>query len=630
MADVRFSGAAYPFAPQLSVTLARSSLPCPPLHHPMDSGLYIPQSILKGHVRESDRSWHASHVTILWAASWYQEPLRCSTSSLLVGLGSLSRSSPPRRTVPLPSHIFLPALLTFCALYPSLSRPFPSVRQRAWLLMGVGSFMTCAALPWEGSRNWGAYLTADMLIGFLHYRAQIGFLTGWVHHVVYVGITEIAIRWGHHRFDKLPHFFAREREIELSAGLAPSIMLTYYSATVYFVIDFVSVRYVPHMLSPILRGVPVKPCTVNGRAVNVPSVRGLEIQKTAVESTAVAVAATGGSPSAGILCVGNVSRACMRRVALRGPLCDAGGTRCSARPFPSRSSLPPLFFHLPPSPSSLLLASPLFRPRLPLTFCFCFQLPTFLLSLSTLFPCTCSNTLFAVTFIATQIVFHLVLVGEFLGIPPTAAARARLPLPTSIPTLRLTSPVSSNGLPFMQPLSVRRPPPARCPPPPRFPIQQKLAGGAHGCEGARRSLAARPRPPVPKRGEKWARPKAAASGAVSGSRHRRGGVTRSNLGHDVEAGGERGRIGVGGSMVGGVMRSNLGHDVEGARSLAACPACPVPKKAGNGPPQKRRRAGCIGVGGVDGGGGTRSNLRHDLEGAPARCAPRGQFQKGAK
>jgi hypothetical protein len=41
------------------------------------------------------------------------------------------------------------------------------------------------------------------------------------------------------------------------------------------------------------------------------------------------------------------------------------------------------------------------------------QLPTFPLSLSTLFPRTRSNTLFALSFIATRIVFHLVLVWEF-------------------------------------------------------------------------------------------------------------------------------------------------------------------------------------------------------------------------
>jgi hypothetical protein len=145
--------------------------------------------------------------------------------------------------------IFLPALLVFCALYPLLSRPFPSVRQRAWLLTGVGSgLMTCASLPFvldyagfhfgliqgerEGTKGWGvgmvqprveaavavnrvfqAYLTADMLIGALCYRSQIGFLTGWVHHIVYVGLTEIAMRWG------WAHVFCLCAVMEVCAGL---------------------------------------------------------------------------------------------------------------------------------------------------------------------------------------------------------------------------------------------------------------------------------------------------------------------------------------------------------------------------------------------------------------------------
>jgi hypothetical protein len=41
-----------------------------------------------------------------------------------------------------------------------------------------------------------AYLTADLAVGFLFYRAQVGFLTGWVHHVVYIGIVEVAVRGG--------------------------------------------------------------------------------------------------------------------------------------------------------------------------------------------------------------------------------------------------------------------------------------------------------------------------------------------------------------------------------------------------------------------------------------------------
>ncbi|KAJ7916012.1 hypothetical protein B0H13DRAFT_2323869 [Mycena leptocephala] len=78
-------------------------------------------------------------------------------------------------TLPATLPILLPALL-FCALCPLLGRPFPSVRQRA--------------------SHRVAYLTADMLIGALCYRAQIGW---WVHHVVYIGITETAVRkgWAH-------------------------------------------------------------------------------------------------------------------------------------------------------------------------------------------------------------------------------------------------------------------------------------------------------------------------------------------------------------------------------------------------------------------------------------------------
>ncbi|KAJ7810456.1 hypothetical protein B0H14DRAFT_1487294 [Mycena olivaceomarginata] len=46
------------------------------------------------------------------------------------------------------------------------------------------------------NRFFQAYITADMLVGFLCYRSQIGFLTGWVHHVVYIEITEVAVRCG--------------------------------------------------------------------------------------------------------------------------------------------------------------------------------------------------------------------------------------------------------------------------------------------------------------------------------------------------------------------------------------------------------------------------------------------------
>ncbi|KAJ6574610.1 hypothetical protein B0H19DRAFT_1124922 [Mycena capillaripes] len=50
-----------------------------------------------------------------------------------------------------------------------------------------------------------------MIVGGLYYRAQIGFLTGWVHHVVYIGIAEIAAdRGGYlclYAVIELPTFF---------------------------------------------------------------------------------------------------------------------------------------------------------------------------------------------------------------------------------------------------------------------------------------------------------------------------------------------------------------------------------------------------------------------------------------
>ncbi|KAJ6482796.1 hypothetical protein C8R45DRAFT_1075834 [Mycena sanguinolenta] len=44
-----------------------------------------------------------------------------------------------------------------------------------------------------------AYLAADMLAGFLPYRSQIGLITAWIHHLVCILITEVAIRagWAH-------------------------------------------------------------------------------------------------------------------------------------------------------------------------------------------------------------------------------------------------------------------------------------------------------------------------------------------------------------------------------------------------------------------------------------------------
>ncbi|KAJ7100911.1 hypothetical protein B0H15DRAFT_995610 [Mycena belliarum] len=138
---------------------------------------------------------------------------------------------------------FLPSLLLLLLAYVLLAPHFASVRQRAWLLTTLASaLMTAAALPFVldfacgvvgsvrgaktdagmgfGSglglgavravqpRAWlavpvnrffQAYLVGDLLLGALCYRTQVGLLTGWVHHAVYIAVTEIALRagWAH-------------------------------------------------------------------------------------------------------------------------------------------------------------------------------------------------------------------------------------------------------------------------------------------------------------------------------------------------------------------------------------------------------------------------------------------------
>ncbi|KAJ6528812.1 hypothetical protein B0H19DRAFT_532784 [Mycena capillaripes] len=117
--------------------------------------------------------------------------------------------------------VFLPALVTLCAAYPAFAPRFHSERQRAWVLTTITSaIMTLSSLPFvmdyathggvacvrmradptiAVNQFYQACLCTDMIVGGLYCRAQIGFLTGWVHHVVYFGIVEISIRsaWAH-------------------------------------------------------------------------------------------------------------------------------------------------------------------------------------------------------------------------------------------------------------------------------------------------------------------------------------------------------------------------------------------------------------------------------------------------
>ncbi|KAJ7757214.1 hypothetical protein DFH07DRAFT_868139 [Mycena maculata] len=135
--------------------------------------------------------------------------------------------------------VFLPTLLLLLALYPLLAPRFPSTKQRAWILTAPAALtMSLLSVPFlieyahlgpaaiirapapgtgmgmlgSGSALWGAaareawaragnrffqaYLVADLITGALAYRDQVGLLTGWVHHVLYIFVCEVSLNRG--------------------------------------------------------------------------------------------------------------------------------------------------------------------------------------------------------------------------------------------------------------------------------------------------------------------------------------------------------------------------------------------------------------------------------------------------
>ncbi|KAJ7778925.1 hypothetical protein B0H16DRAFT_1838003 [Mycena metata] len=191
--------------------------------HPLGHGFWLikrvhPVLLILSHPAHARQSAYLSSPSGLIPPS----PLTMSAAAPPVfSLINLSDFSVSLSTTP----VFLPAFLTLCASYPALSPFFPSPRQRAWILTTIASaVMTLASLPFVRdyalalcagggvadvqlrtlaavavNRFFQAYLAADMFMGGMYYRDQIGVLTGWVHHAVYLCITEIAIRcaWAH-------------------------------------------------------------------------------------------------------------------------------------------------------------------------------------------------------------------------------------------------------------------------------------------------------------------------------------------------------------------------------------------------------------------------------------------------
>ncbi|TFK32380.1 hypothetical protein BDQ12DRAFT_692592 [Crucibulum laeve] len=116
-------------------------------------------------------------------------------------------------------------LLSFAALgasYHILAPQYSTQKQLSWILTTVSSaVMTIMSLPFmydyfmhggrvqyirtlstfsiAAVRFFQGYLAADLTIGTVYYRDQLSTLTGWIHHLVYILVVELAVRrsWTH-------------------------------------------------------------------------------------------------------------------------------------------------------------------------------------------------------------------------------------------------------------------------------------------------------------------------------------------------------------------------------------------------------------------------------------------------
>ncbi|ORX33755.1 hypothetical protein BD324DRAFT_584583 [Kockovaella imperatae] len=117
----------------------------------------------------------------------------------------------------LPTSAIMPVSIytCLCAAYCIFAPFFSTTRKRAYILSVISSsIMSSVSLPYvylylryglhgayKMSQNgwleelgrfatafFGTYLFADLTLGYLMYKSEIGLLTGWVHHTVYIGL----------------------------------------------------------------------------------------------------------------------------------------------------------------------------------------------------------------------------------------------------------------------------------------------------------------------------------------------------------------------------------------------------------------------------------------------------------
>ncbi|KLO12293.1 hypothetical protein SCHPADRAFT_890870 [Schizopora paradoxa] len=117
------------------------------------------------------------------------------------------------------SHLFRASLLAFVGFYYAVSPFYKTPKQKSWILTTLSAFlMTACSVPflldyfrggfsvaaspisspfaYGVNKVFQAYLVADLALGALHYRKQVNLLSGWIHHAMYVVVTEYAMRNG--------------------------------------------------------------------------------------------------------------------------------------------------------------------------------------------------------------------------------------------------------------------------------------------------------------------------------------------------------------------------------------------------------------------------------------------------
>ncbi|RXK36233.1 hypothetical protein M231_06503 [Tremella mesenterica] len=117
--------------------------------------------------------------------------------------------------LPIPLTLPIPLFIIFTITYLSFAPRFKTEKQKAYILSTLSSgSMTLISLPFlytyltkgfgvvmeQGEMGWmlvlgrfgvtffATYLIADLVLGWIYYRNQVGLLTGWIHHLCYIAL----------------------------------------------------------------------------------------------------------------------------------------------------------------------------------------------------------------------------------------------------------------------------------------------------------------------------------------------------------------------------------------------------------------------------------------------------------